>query len=431
VLLVWNALLGLLWPLMYLYRPFRGTVPQRLGRDVPDWRDGGGTVADATRILINAVSAGEVAAVAPVIRELRKRLPDCRIALLTTTDSGQEMARARLAGLLDWQGYFPLLDLPWVSRRYLDCLQPDVYITTESELWPNIMSQCQRRGIPVVSLNARVYLHNKRGWRLHMAQYLYSLVDLLICQTEEQRARFVTLGVESEKLVVSGNIKFDLDLPEWTSEQLAAWRDEVGVGSAPVIVAGSTHEGEEQMILSALTLLHTEKPPTLVLAPRHVERATEVARLAEGYGWKTRLLSQPLAGDPAVVVADKYGVLTDLYRLADIVVMGGTLHEKVGGHNLLEATALGRAVLAGPHVFSIQAQVELLQAAGGIARCHATPVAIAEALRDLLVAPKEAARIGEAALQATRANRGAAALAAGLILQLIGGTNAAATPHSL
>lgn len=416
MLALWNIIITLCWPLLYFYRPFRGTIARRLGRfDLGSYNPD----APELKVLINAVSAGEVAAAAAFIRELRKARPRAQVAVLTTTDSGQTMAREKLGGRIDLLAYFPLADLPFVVRRYLDRLRPDLYVTLEAELWPNIMTACRRRGIPVVQLNARIYLHNKAGWRGRLHRGLYALTDRIICQSEQQRDNFITLGVRADKLLVSGNIKFDLDLAEWDSARLAEARRRYGLDAEQVLVAGSTHEGEEALLLEALTDVHPDRPPRLIVAPRHIERSAEVIQLAAARGLKAVPLSAVAPDLPwDVLVVDSYGVLVDCYRLADVVVMGGTFHEKVGGHNLLEATALGKPVIVGPHTFSITAQLEMLRAVDGVSEA-ADGKALAAQLQSLLTDPARAQQIGQKAREATQANRGAAERAVEYVLELL------------
>jgi 3-deoxy-D-manno-octulosonic-acid transferase len=363
-LALWNCLITLLWPLLLLYAPFRGTLRARLGNfDLERYNPS----VPGLKVLINAVSAGEVVAITSFVQELRRQRPDAQIALLTTTDSGQTMARQKLGELIDLLAYFPLIDLPFVVRRYLAKLRPDVYVTTEAEVWPNIQRGCQRRGIPVALVNARVYMHNKRGLRLWLVRKLYSLCDLIICQDGRHRENFLTLGVPAAKLTVSGNTKFDFALEDWDAARLAHWRDEHGMcGSDVVITAGSTHPGEEELVLAALAGLTLR--PKLVLAPRHIERAGEVVALCTKQGLRAVALADYKPGQPwDVLVVDRYGVLVDYYRLADVVIMGGTFHPKVGGHNILEATVLGKPVVVGPYQYSITAQMELLRADSALA----------------------------------------------------------------
>lgn len=430
MLWLWNLLLTLLWPLLYLYRPFRGTIRQRLGLDLPDWSDYAGQ-----RFLINAVSAGEVVAITPFVEELRQCLPQCRIALLTTTDSGQEMARAKLAGKLDLLAYFPLVDLPFAARRYLDRLRPSVYITTESELWPNIQRQCQARGIPVVSLNARVYLHNKRGWRGWLVRQLYALCDLIVCQSAEHYSNFVRLGIAESKLALSGNTKFDFSLPEWDTDQLEQWRSRWGLGGRPCIVAGSTHPGEEELLLAVLKYLPehgADRSPDmlglerccLVLAPRHVERAAETLSLARRAGFSAETMAEreqsgPEQPAPRVLVVDRYGVLVDFYRVADLVVLGGSFHPRVGGHNPLEATALAKPLVIGPYTFGISAQLELLEARQAVVHGLAEGGELTRCIRRLLLDPRQAQALGQRAQRATLESRGASRRALAAVLDLL------------
>lgn len=416
VLALWNFLITLLWPLLYFYAPFRGTIPRRLGNFDLEAYD---PAKPGLKVLINAVSAGEVVAITPFIRELLKARPDAQVALLTTTDSGQALARGQLSDMIKLLAYFPLADLPFVVRRYLGRLKPDLYITTEAELWPNIMNACRRRGIPVAQVNSRIYLHNKAGWRGRLHHGLYRLVDRLICQNEEQRENFLRFGIEGAKLSVSGNTKFDFAVEDWSSAQLDSARARYGVGDCRLLVAGSTHEGEEDLVLTALKQLRVAQAVKLIIAPRHIERVEDIEKLTADRGLASLRLSQALPETSwDVIIVDSYGVLVDMYRLADIVIMGGTFHEKTGGHNLLEATALGKPVIAGPHTFSITVQLEMLQRVAGVVAVE-DGAALAAAIQQLLSDTGLAARIGLAAREATLANRGAAARAVEYALELV------------
>jgi len=416
VLALWNIIITLCWPLLYFYRPFRGTIGKRLGGfDLGSYNPG----AAELKVLINAVSAGEVAAAAPFIRELLRARPQAQVVVLTTTDSGQAMAREKLGSMISLLAYFPLADLPFVVRRYLERLKPDLYVTLEAELWPNIMNACQRRGIPVAQLNARIYLHNKAGWRGRLHRRLYALTDRIVCQSEQQRENFIAFGVSADKLVVSGNTKFDIAVEEWDGERLAERRRRYGAGAGRLLVAGSTHEGEEELLLDALKRLRNYQRVKLIVAPRHIERAEEVMQLSRERGLTAELLSNARTDSPwDVLVVDSYGLLVDCYRLADVVVMGGTFHPKVGGHNLLEATALGQPVLVGPHTFSITAQLAMLRAVDGVLEVPDGEALTAE-LKRLLGDDALGRQIGRAARQATEANRGAAERAVKYVLELL------------
>jgi 3-deoxy-D-manno-octulosonic-acid transferase len=421
VLILWNLLCGVLWPVLYLYAPFRGTIGQRLGRFElgsydPDSR--------GLKVLLNAVSAGEVVAVSGLVRELKQREPDAQIVLLTTTRSGMTMAQQRLGDQLALTLYFPLIDLWWVVRRYLTRLGPDVYITTEAELWPNMQTQCRRRGIPVVLVNGRLYMHNKRGPRLTLIRWLLGQLSLIVATNVEQRDNFIAVGVPAERIAVSGNLKFDVAVEEWDKERDVAWAQRFAIQHGLTVVGGSTHPGEEELLLGSLSELRAEGfSVKLVLAPRHIDRAAAVVSLARSAGFAAALLSQHQRGAPwDVLVVDSYGVLQDIYRLATIVVMGGTFSAKVGGHNLLEATVLGKQIIVGPHTFSITAQLQLLESTGAVLKLpeasHLGP-----RLRQLLqsaIDNREAFETrGLAGRAATLANRGAAARTVDAVMGLL------------
>lgn len=431
---LYNLLCTLAFPALLFYRPFRGSLRERLGAGLGEALAAAGyqRSGEGLRLLANAVSAGEVAAVSGLLAEIRRQDPSVQIALLTTTDSGVEMARKRLEGVAAAVLYFPLADLWLATRRYLDALNPDIYVTTESELWPNIQAQCRRRGIPSALVNARLYLHNKRGLRGLIVRQLYLLLDLIDCQDFRQAAYFHKFGVGLEdrpQLAVSGNTKFDLHLEAWDQERLLDWRRRLGLGEVqePVCVAGSTHEGEESLILDALleARLDMRLPHAkLILAPRHIERCAEVEALATGRGLRSaRLSAQPAGTDWDVLLVDQYGVLVDCYRIADMVVMGGTFDEKTGGHNILEATALGKPVVIGPSIFGIRSQVEMLRGADALAEADGA-ADVAGAMRRFLGDPHEAAAVGQRALAVTQANQGAAKRAAQRLLALAEGARA-------
>ncbi|MCH7472483.1 hypothetical protein IIA79_05975 [bacterium] len=417
MLFLYNALITLLWPLLYFYKPFRGTVSERLGNFPLEVYD---PAAPGPRILVNAVSAGEVVAVSSFLLRLRQLLPQAQIALLTTTESGKAMAMKKLRDTVQLIAYFPLADLPFAVRRYLDRLKPSLYITTESELWPNIQSACRSRGIGVALVNARLYLHNKRGVRGWIVRRLYGLVDLIVCQDERQRDNFRSFGLPEELLAVSGNLKFDFEQPQWDKGRLDEWRTRFAPGDIPLIVAGSTHPGEEGLLLDALAAVRQALGPAhLVIAPRHIERADEVVALAEARGYRSLKLKEHLPGASCdVLVIDQYGLLVDFYRIAGVVVMGGTFHPKVGGHNILEATMLGKPVIVGPHTFSITAQLDVLRACEGVVETVAGEP-LATAIAGLLSDPARATKMGEAARLATEANRGAAERAVDAVLGLL------------
>jgi 3-deoxy-D-manno-octulosonic-acid transferase len=414
VLRIYNTLIRLLWPLLYLYPPFRGTIHRRLGHFAT-----GNYRADAEglNVLINAVSAGEVVAISSFIRQLRESVAHCNIVLLTTTESGQSMAASKLKGLVDLQAYFPLVDHPLAVKRYLDKLLPDLYITTEAELWPNIQSECRERGIPVCLVNGRLYLHNKTGLRRIILQQLIELCDLIVTQDKTHWLNYIKFAIPPERLISSGNIKFDFELEHWGEGRMNRERRALGLSDEPVITAGSTHQGEEEIAIDCLAQARLENPACrLILAPRHIERVEEVVKLLQKHRLRVRRLGEKGKMKPwDVLVVDRYGVLVDMYRFADVVLMGGTFNEKVGGHNILEATVLGKPVVVGPHTYGISAQMEMLRREKAVIetdREHAGAVLLA-----LLNSIDERIRIGNKGRELTMQNRGAAQRAVDAVLE--------------
>ncbi|MCB1221798.1 MAG: hypothetical protein H7A35_07950 [Planctomycetales bacterium] len=436
MLSIYNLLVRIFWPLLYLYPPFRGTIAARRGYFEPEGYD---PSLPGMNVLINAVSAGEVVAISSFIRELRQAIGECNIVLLTTTQSGRTMAQGKLAGLVEYVAWFPLVDHPSAVTRYLDKLRPDLYITTEAELWPNIQALCRERGIPVCLVNGRLYLHNKTGMRKVILQQLIELCDLIVTQDKTHWLNYIKFAIPPEKLVSSGNIKFDFELEDWGESRMATERAAIGLGDEPVITAGSTHPGEEEVVLDCLAQVRLDSPGArLILAPRHIERVDEVQKLCErnklkcvkladvapapakgkaGKG-KSKKAKSGSGGKPApgwdVLLVDRYGVLVDMYRFADVVVMGGTYNKKVGGHNILEATVLGKPVLVGPHTFGITSQMEMLRRSDAVVEAEAgqAPGRLAALMEDV----DARIRIGQRARELTLRNRGAAQRAVDAVL---------------
>jgi 3-deoxy-D-manno-octulosonic-acid transferase len=371
-------------------------------------------------IWVHAVSVGEAMAVLPVLRLLRRRLPEgWRLVVSTVTVTGQQTLRREFPEA-DEHFYFPL-DLTGLPGRALDRIRPSLLVVVETELWPNLLAACSSRGIPVVVVNGRLSdrsfeAYGRFGWLV--APLLRSL-SLVLAQSAGDAARFVSLGADPERVRDTGNLKFDrapkqVELPA----SIARWK-----GEHPLLVAGSTHRGEESALLALLR--HPGVAGTglrLALVPRHPERFDEVATLPARMGVASCRYSEVAAGkepDGEVMVVDAMGILDGFYALADICFVGGSL-VPVGGHNLLEPAMAGKPVLTGPRVHNFRDIAALLTGAGG-----ATIVddggALAEAVARLLADPDGRRRMGMAAAAAVSASVGASERVAGAILGMLGG----------
>ncbi|MCD6362241.1 MAG: 3-deoxy-D-manno-octulosonic acid transferase [Armatimonadetes bacterium] len=353
--------LYLLWRLLVRRKPL-AQVGERLGavadqlepvRDCPD-----------PVVWVHAVSAGEVVAVAPVIEQIRLAEPMARLVMTTNTTTGREMVATQHLDP-DVLLRFPL-DLPWVVKRVLELMSPDVIVLVETELWPNLLEEARRRDIPVVMVNARISDRSFKRARLlkPMFRWMLSNVTLVCAQSQFDADRFVTLGADPERVVVTGNSKFDEQFPAVNDADIAKYRRDFGFAvDEPVLLAASTHEGEEEIILEAFTRLRVNHPGLqLLIAPRHPERGGRVEELVHNYGYnayrRSRALDaggqDPLApeGDHQICVAilDTMGELARVYAVGSITFVGNSLTSPGGGHNILQPIAQGKPVLFGPQM---------------------------------------------------------------------------------
>ena len=331
----------------------------------------GWTKKDRPLIWIHAVSVGEVLAVSRLVKTMDAAWPEYFVAISTTTRTGQVLARERFGAN---RVFYCPLDLPWAVRAYLNALKPRMLVLAETEFWPNLLSGCFRRGIPVAVVNARI---SDRSWpryrRLRrLWEPLLRRLSAVLAQSETDAERLTAIGCVPERVRVTGNLKFDVRAVEEADAtvQLEAW----GTGSR-FIVAGSTLEGEEAALLEAWpALLNADPRLVMVLAPRHPERFEEVAALLEKSGltwvrrsdWRSDKASERTPIKPgAVVLLDTIGELSSVYSLASIAFVGGSLIP-AGGHNPLEPAQFGVPIVMGPHYANFRAIVEELRAHDGL-----------------------------------------------------------------
>ncbi len=308
---------------------------------------------------IHAVSVGEVLAVSRLVQSLDAALPGYRVLVSTTTRTGQALARERFGR--ERVFYCPL-DLPWAVRAYLRALKPAMLILAETEFWPNLLSGCFRRGIPVAVVNARISDRSwPRYWRLRsLWRRWLSQLAAVLAQSETDAERLEALGCAPERTAVSGNLKFDVRAAE-EAEATTLLRD--ALGEMRLVVAGSTLEGEEERLLAAWAVLERDHAGlALVLAPRHPERFEAVAELLEagGFAWRKRSSfgdRRLVAGE--IVLLDSIGELASVYSLAAVAFVGGSLFA-AGGHNPLEPAQFGVPIVMGPSFQNFRAIVQLL-----------------------------------------------------------------------
>lgn len=344
------ALLATLGPFLLLSKKARAGVMEKLGFISRSKRKKIDRLpAVKPRILFHAVSVGEFNAVLPLIEEFRRRHPEYQIFISTTTRTGQELARTRASGFAEIF-YFPL-DLPWAVASFLDLLRPELVGIVETEIWPFFMESCRRRQIEVVLLNGRLSPRSFEGyrkWRWFFAPVV-SRFSALAVQSEAEKERFISIGADAASVKVCGNIKLD-GLKPVSDQESKEIRHRLNLSRGEaVVVAGSTHEGEESVFLSALKELRGRF--RLIIVPRHPERFDRVAQLIEEMGFKTKRfsLNESFQESDDIFLLDTIGQLNRFYSIADIAFVGGTLAD-IGGHNLAEPCASRVPVVCGPHV---------------------------------------------------------------------------------
>ncbi len=373
----------------------------------------------ATHGWIHAVSVGETIAAAALVDGLRKAHPELPLVVTTVTDTGARVVRERFAGAAEHR-FFPL-DLPGASRRVIEAINPAFLIVMETELWPNTLRLLAERKTPVMIANGRVSDRSFRRYRLVRGFMRQVLADVRVfaMQSAEDARRIIALGADPERVFVTGNVKHEpLAAGEGGPER---WRRLFGIEAGRrVWVAGSTHRGEEEAALDAHALVLGEHPDlVLVLAPRHPERVPDVARLVASRGRQAVRRSELPRPHPAraVILLDTVGELADIYSIADVVFVGGSL-APMGGHNVLEPALCRKPVLFGPHTHNFrEAAALLLRSGGGLIVRDAAE--LAAELRRLLDDAGLRARVGEAAYQAATARNGAVPATLDLLLRLV------------
>jgi 3-deoxy-D-manno-octulosonic-acid transferase len=360
-------------------------------------------------VWLHAVSVGEVQACAPLASALYRRHPGLPLTVTTFTPTGAARARALVGDIAEVR-YVPY-DLPGAVRRFLKRVDPRLAVIFETELWPNLYRECGRRRVPLVLASARISERSLGRYRRLGALFrdAVSQASVVAAQGEADAARFRALGAAADSTHVTGNLKFDFELPGGLAERGQQLRSQYAPGRA-LWVAGSTHEGEEAVVLEAQRqVLGTHAGTLLVIAPRHPARFALVAQQLTAAGVRFARRSDGGAARsaeaPEVLLLDSLGELLEFYAAADVAFVGGSL-VPVGGHNLLEPAALGLPILTGPNNFN-GAEVARLLIARGAAEIVHNPQELGARVTALLSDPQERERIGARGRACVEGSRGA------------------------
>jgi len=378
---------------------YRERIGERFGRN--DHR------IETSSIWVHAVSVGEVQAAATLIRALQKRYPDRQLIVTTMTPTGAERVRD-LFGDTVLHSYVPY-DLASAVRRFFDWAKPDLVIIIEKEIWPNLFRECGLRRIPLVLASARISTHSARRYRHLVGLFRETLSHgiVIAAQSEVDASRFLSLGVNPQRIHVTGNIKFDFDLDPQDRERGAGFRAE-HAPERPIWIAASTHADEEQIVLAAHRKILARVPDVLLLlVPRHPERFAPVAAMIGKVGLTdvTRSSGHPCTVNESVYLGDTMGELMTFYAAADVAFVGGSLAPRIGGHNLLEPAALGLPLLTGPYFFNAPDIAELM-IVDGAAQVIRDAEEMASGVVALFGDQAERQRCGAAGQRVVDSNRG-------------------------
>ena len=363
-------------------------------------------------IWIHGASVGEIVATSPLVKQIRQEMPDRPILVSAFTVGGYNMAK-QIIPEADAIIFFPL-DLPFVAESMVKRIHPGIFMPVETELWPNFLRAIRERHIPVMMVNGRISEKSVKTYR-----YLYGIWDDMLstvsrfCMQSSIDADYIySLGADKNKIFVTGNTKFDQTYAEVTPEDYARYKEELGLNdSYPIIMAGSTHPGEEKALFDAFKKVREKYADArLVIAPRKTNRADEISKLASSHGYETgyrsKMLENPnLRKKYPVVLLDTIGELGRIYAVGDVVFVGGSLC-KTGGHNVLEPAAHAKPILVGPNMQNFKDSYSLLSKVGACKMVN-NVAELANEMIDIIGNDERREKMGAASLQVIKENRGA------------------------
>jgi 3-deoxy-D-manno-octulosonic-acid transferase len=406
---LYSVFFYLLMPLILLRLLFRGMAApnyrkrwlQRFGFFTPP-------ELNKDTIWLHAVSVGETLAAVPLVKALQTKYPDHRLLITCMTPTGSERITAAFGDSVD-HSYAPY-DTPDAVARFLRRVQPKMLIIMETELWPNTVAGCYKRQIPVILANGRLSEKSARGYGRvpGLSAPMLGQLTAVAAQHGDDGARFTELGLSAKNLYITGNIKFDLDLSAEVRQSAEALRQQwSGTTQRPILLAASTHRGEDEIILQAFGLIKQSVDNLLlVLVPRHPERFNQVGDLCREAGYSlARRSSNDSVEQADILLGDSMGELMTFFGACDIAFVGGSLVTN-GGHNMIEPAAWGKPTLSGLSVFNFAEVSRLLAEAGGLSLVE-DAAALADATIELIENPEQAQQMGQQAQRVAEANRGA------------------------
>lgn len=402
---VYQVVLWLALPLVWLRLQWRARREaeygqrqgERFGRVPADVRTG--------PIWFHTVSAGESIAAAPLVQALMDEFDSTPFLVTTMTPTGSQQVVTRLEAA---DHCYAPYDFGFAVRRFYALVRPRLLVLMETELWPNLIAQAHRCGVPVLLVNARLSARSAAGYARvgRLTARMLTQVDFIACQSQQHANRFVELGAAEDNVAVMGSVKFDVRLPSGLERRMAFLRAQFGLDDVRVWIAASTHPGEDEIVLDCHAAVRGRVPGLrLILVPRHPVRVPQVIELVEARGWTWARQSEPRASGVEVIIGDVMGTLFELYSLAQVAFVGGSF-VPVGGHNPIEPALCQVPVVCGPHQFNFTDVMATLQQSGGLVTVQ-TPAALAEQVALWLTDPDRRISAGRSGAEAVIANRGA------------------------
>lgn len=328
---------------------YRSSFRERFGFHVPQILK-----TSQQLIWLHAVSVGETKTLAPLAKKIHDFNPNAQLIITSGTETGHVIAKQTIPFANEYH-YLPP-DFGWAMKRMMKAAKPDILILCETDYWYNFLRFAKQYGALLVLVNGKISSKStQRFTRFRFyARKVFDLIDLFCLQNEIYKKRFLRLGVPEDRIQVTGNLKFDMYYPKFSYKEMAFWKQKIGVDNQPLLVIGSSHYPEEEMILSQLETVWKQFPELkVIIVPRHPERFNEVANLLERKKIRFSRYSQGLASSHAqVILIDTMGLLRQCYQFADIAIVAGSYTEHVGGHNILEPCGYGVPVIFGPYMFS-------------------------------------------------------------------------------
>lgn len=381
-----------------------------------------GFLKKSNPIWIHAVSVGEVNAVKSLIRELRKEYPEKNLVISTVTETANTIAKLLVED--DDRAIFLPLDLSFIIKRVIRKIRPSLFIIAETEIWPNLIWRLEREKVPIILVNGRISDQSFKGYKIvrFLLKGILRKISLFCMQTERDKKRILSLGVLKEKVFLTGNMKFDtIDYRDF-EEDYRDYRQKLDLKSTEeLIVAGSTHPGEEEIILEVYEKLSVDFPSLkLLIAPRHPERAGNIAVLAIKHGFNpvriSQLTNQP-TGQKIIFILDTIGKLISFYAISTVIFVGGSLVKR-GGHNILEPAFFRKPIIFGPYMFNFRDICDLFLSNKAAIKVD-NKQELFEEVKNLLDNPSEKEELGKRARILILENQGAVEKNISLIRSLI------------